>query len=85
MQGLVTELSEAKMKKVSTEHGSMGIGGINIYAENEMPVIPSLAAMERIERLERTDTICRCCGASKNFDGAMFTTDGGGDICDDCF
>jgi len=63
-------------------HSGLGIGGIN--NDQSMPVIPSLAAMERIEQLEANDVICRRCGASKNFDGAMFTT-GGGDICDDCF
>jgi len=63
-------------------HSGLGIGGIN--NDQSMPEIPSLATMERIERLESTDVICRRCGASKNFDGAMFTT-GGGNICDDCF
>ena len=42
-----------------TYHGVMGIGGIGIYAENELPVIPSEAALERVKHMERTDIICR--------------------------
>lgn len=63
-------------------HSGLGIGGIN--NDQSMPVIPSVQAIERVQRMHDTDIICRRCGASKNFDGAMFTT-GGGDICDDCF
>ena len=59
-----------------------GIGGLGLH--EEPPVIPTEAALRRVERLEATDTICQRCGASRNFDGAMFTT-GGGNICDDCF
>jgi hypothetical protein len=62
----------------------MGIGGVGIFEENEVPVVPTVAALKRIEWMQETDVICRRCGASKNFDGAMFTT-GGGNICDDCF
>ena len=64
------------------DHSGLGIGGIN--NDQSSPVIPSARALERIQRMHDTDIVCRRCGASKNFDGAMFTT-GGGDICDDCF
>jgi len=67
-----------------TEPAVFGIGGIGVFSENEMPIIPSVAAIERMEKLEKTDVICRRCGASQNFDGAMFTTSGT-NICDDCF
>lgn len=60
----------------------LGIGGIN--NDQSMPSVPSAAAIERVQRLHDTDTVCRRCGASANFDGAMFTNFGGGDICDDC-
>jgi len=63
-------------------HSGLGIGGIN--NDQSLPEIPSAQALERVQRMTDTDVICRCCGASKNFDGAMFTT-GGGNICDDCF
>ena len=60
----------------------LGIGGLGTH--QEMPIIPTVAAIERVERLEAEMIVCRRCGASDVFDGAMFT-DGGGDICDDCF
>jgi hypothetical protein len=60
----------------------LGIGGIN--NDQSMPIIPSVRAIERVQKMHDTDTICRKCGASKNFDGAMFTTLSGSDICDDC-
>jgi len=60
----------------------LGIGGIN--NDQSMPVIPSARAIERVQRMMDTDVVCRRCGASKNFDGAMFTN-GGGNVCDDCF
>ena len=60
----------------------LGIGGIN--NDQSAPFVPSAAAIERVQRLHDTDTVCRRCGASKNFDGAMFTNFGGGNICDDC-
>lgn len=66
-------------------HGIMGLGGIGAYTENEIPIIPNEAALERIERMERTDIVCRRCGASQNFDGAMFTADRNSGICDDCY
>jgi len=60
----------------------LGIGGIN--NDQSMPFIPSAAAIGRVQRLHDTDTICRRCGASKNFGGAMFTNFSGSNICDDC-
>lgn len=60
----------------------LGIGGIN--NDQSMPIIPSLRAMERVQKMHDTDTICKRCGQSANFDGAMFTTLGGSNICDDC-
>lgn len=60
----------------------LGIGGIN--NDQSMPMIPSAAAIERLQRMHDTDTICRRCGASRNFDGAMFSTLAGSNICDDC-
>ena len=60
----------------------LGIGGIN--NDQSAPFVPSVAAIERMQRLHDTDTVCRRCGASANFDGAMFTTLGGTNICDDC-
>lgn len=59
----------------------LGIGGIN--DDQSMPFIPSERAIARVQRMADTDVICRRCGASKNFSGAMFTTVGG-NICDDC-
>lgn len=60
----------------------LGIGGIN--NDQSMPTIPSLRALDRVQKMHDTDTVCRRCGASKNFGGAMFTTLGGSGICDDC-
>lgn len=59
----------------------LGIGGIN--NDQSMPIIPSAQAISRMQQMHDTDTVCRRCGASKNFGGAMFTTVGG-NICDDC-
>jgi hypothetical protein len=70
--------------KAAESTAIFGIGGIGIATENETPIIPSARAVERVQRMHDTDVVCRRCGASQNFDGAMFTT-GGGDICDDCF
>lgn len=50
----------------------LGIGGIN--NDQSMPAIPSVRAIERVQKMHDTDTICKRCGASANFDGAMFTT-----------
>ena len=60
----------------------LGIGGLGTH--QEMPIIPTVAVIERIEKAEAEMIVCRRCGCSDIFDGAMFT-DGGGDICDDCF
>jgi len=60
----------------------LGIGGI--ANDQSAPAVPSAKSLARVQRLHDTDTICRICGASKNFDGAMFTTLGGSNVCDDC-
>lgn len=60
----------------------LGIGGIG--NDQSMPVIPSARAISRVQRMRDTDIVCKKCGASKNFDGAMFTTNAGSGICDDC-
>ena len=60
----------------------LGIGGIN--NDQQMPAIPAVQAIKRVQRMHDTDTVCRRCGASKNFDGAMFSTLAGSNICDDC-
>jgi len=65
-------------------HGGMGIGGIGIYAENEAPIIPSAAALERYNRAGGRARVCRICGGSE-LNGAMFTTMASSGICDDCF
>lgn len=59
----------------------LGIGGIN--NDQSAPFVPSVEAIERVQHLHGTDTVCCRCGASKHFDGAMFSTVGG-NICDDC-
>ena len=59
-----------------------GIGGLGRH--EEPPIVPSLAALERVENMEKRSRICQVCGQSDVFDGAMFTT-GGGNVCDDCF
>lgn len=60
----------------------LDIGGIN--NDQSAPFAPSAAAIARVQHLHDTDTVCRRCGASAHFDGAMFTTLGGSNICDDC-
>lgn len=60
----------------------LGIGGIN--NDQSMPTVPSARALARVQRLSDTDTVCSRCGASKHFDGAVFTTIAGSGICDDC-
>lgn len=80
-----TQLIDTQSARQSTPADfdrGFGIGGLGRY--EEPPVIPSDRAIERMLKLTDTDVICRRCGASMNFDGAMFTT-GGCDICDDCF
>lgn len=71
----------ASIEFPDTDSG-LGIGGIN--RDQSMPVIPSIAALERIEKMTKTDIVCKKCGASQNFGGAMFTTLRGSRICDDC-
>ena len=60
----------------------LGIGGIS--NDQQIPAIPTVEAIKRVHQMHQSDTICRRCGASKNFDGAMFTTLAGSNICDDC-
>jgi hypothetical protein len=60
----------------------LGIGGIG--NDQSMPHIPSEKSIAKVQEMHDTDTICRRCHASQNFDGAMFTTLGGTNICDDC-
>lgn len=63
-------------------HSGLGVGGAGSYVEPT--IIPTIAAIERVERMEKRATYCRKCGQSDVWDGAMFTT-GGGDVCDDCY
>lgn len=50
----------------------------------EKPIAATAVQIGRMEAQARRERICRRCGQSDIFDGAMFTT-GGGNICDDCF
>jgi hypothetical protein len=59
----------------------LGIGGLRAY--EEPPVVPSERQAAQMERQRMTEVVCRRCGAS-SLDGAMFTTFGGEDLCDDC-
>lgn len=72
---------DPKSKLHDTDSG-LGIGGIN--NDQTIPTIPTIAGLGRVEKMQATDIVCKRCGASKNFDGAMFTTLGGQKICDDC-
>ena len=72
----------SKNRIPDTDSG-LGIGGIN--NDQSRRTIPSAEAIERMQRMKNTDTVCRRCGASQNFDGAMFSTIGQSSrICDDC-
>ena len=70
------------MTTVHDTDSGLGIGGIR--NDQQMPTVPTAQAIARVQRMRDTDTVCRRCGASKNFDGAMFTNLGGSNICDDC-
>jgi hypothetical protein len=59
-----------------------GIGGLARH--EEPPFVSTVKQIERLERLEKKARRCRRCGQTDVFDGAMFTTIAGGDICDDC-
>ena len=59
-----------------------GVGGLANY--DELSIIPSIAAMKRLEQIEAAMQVCRRCGESDLLDGAMFTT-GGSNVCDDCY
>ena len=69
------------MKKSDFDRG-FGIGGLERYTEP--PTILTREQLKKLEQMEASDQRCHKCGASKNFDGAMFTTLGGSGICDDC-
>lgn len=60
----------------------LGIGGVN--NDQQMPAIPTVQAIKRVQQMYDTDIVCRRCGASQNFDGAVFSTLAGSNICDDC-
>jgi hypothetical protein len=60
----------------------LGIGGLGRHEEK--PIVPIATQVERMEKAQARARICRRCGQSDVFDGAMFTT-GGGNVCDDCF
>lgn len=72
----------AKQRGYDFDRG-FGIGGLGRYEET--PFIPTIRQIEQLEHLEATDTVCRRCGGSENFDGAMFTTDRSSGYCDDCY
>tara|TARA_R110000868_G_C10607994_1_gene741133 strand:+ start:99 stop:515 length:417 start_codon:yes stop_codon:yes gene_type:complete len=78
---VIVDAQIGSVEFVGTDSG-LGIGGIR--NDQSMPIIPSARAFARVQRLSDTDTVCRRCGASKHFDGAMFTTITGSGICDDC-
>ena len=73
--------TKTELRQLDFDRG-FGIGGLGRHVEQ--PIVPSIAAIERVEKMEARATYCRHCGQSDVFDGAMFTT-GGGNICDDCF
>ena len=59
-----------------------GIGGLGRHVED--PIIPTVEQMKRVEAAEAKMRICKRCGASDLYDGAMFTTIKGSGYCDDC-
>ena len=77
-----THTEQPKQPNYDFSSSGLGMGGLSTY--EEQPIIPTIAQIDHAQHLMDTDIICRKCGASMNFDGAMFTT-GGCDICDDCF
>jgi len=77
----IASLPEAHEPGSWDTDSGLGIGGIG--NDQSMPVIPSARGIARVQRMMDTDTVCCRCGASRNFDGAMFSTVGG-NICDDC-
>ncbi len=58
-----------------------GIGGLGRQVAKDT-LTPRQA--ERKAQAERETKYCSICGASE-LDGAMFSTDAGGNVCDDCF
>jgi hypothetical protein len=81
VDGYLIQPDEVQANSSAISSG-LGISGIN--NDQSMPSIPSVRAIERVQKMHDTDTICKKCGASENFDGAMFTTLGDSGICDDC-
>jgi hypothetical protein len=75
-------MNDPKNTKLYDTDSGLGIRGIN--NDQSLPTIPSEHEIERLQQMQDTDIVCKRCGASKNFDGAMFTTLGGSGICDDC-
>lgn len=66
-----------------TDTAIIGIGGIGICSQNEMPTIPSEQALKRYDEMDRRAHYCKRCGQS-DVDGAMFTTNPNSGLCDDC-
>jgi len=61
----------------------LGIGGLGRHVEE--PAVPTVQQMERLEQMEQSAQYCKRCRHSDVFDGAMFTTDPGSGLCDDCY
>jgi hypothetical protein len=59
----------------------LGIGGLGQHVEEHAPTTQEI---ERQVIAERTTQRCSRCGASE-LSGAMFTTDAGSGVCDDCY
>ena len=71
------------MKKANESNGTIGIGGIGNYTQNEAPHQPTAEEIESQVRETRKALRCRRCGCSE-LSGAMFTTLGSSGVCDDC-
>ncbi len=69
-------------KNANDFDGGFGIGGLG--RNQEKPTVPTVKQIDLWEQLEANAVFCRRCGQSDVFDGAMFTTGGGG-VCDDCY
>lgn len=63
-------------------HSGLGIGGLATH--EEMPIVPTVAQIARVEKMERGMTTCRRCGDNDGPYGDARFGNGGGDICDDC-
>lgn len=60
----------------------LGIGGAGSHVE--VPIVPSTRTANKIIEMSRRARRCRRCGQTDLFDGAMFTTNPGSGLCDDC-